>query len=83
MSKNTDFSKTCFYQVNDVGLSMYVVYVVTKNGFGLFHWELNCFALKMDSFRKVALWDELCDLWDFIVVGRWNAHVCTPTFICD
>jgi len=24
-------------QVNDVGLSMYVVYVVTKNGIDLFH----------------------------------------------
>jgi len=38
------FPKTCFSQVNDVGLSMYVVYV-TKNGLDLFHCELNCFAL--------------------------------------
>jgi len=49
MSKNANFSETCFSQVNDVGLSMYVVYVVTKNGLDLFHWELNCFALKTDS----------------------------------
>jgi len=28
MSKNADFSETCFSQVNDVGLSMYVAYVV-------------------------------------------------------
>jgi len=30
MSKNADFAETCVSQVNDVGLSMYVVYVVTK-----------------------------------------------------
>ena len=35
MSKNVDFSETCFSQVNDVGLSMYDVYVVTKNGIDL------------------------------------------------
>jgi len=33
MSKNADFSETCFSQVNDVGLSMYVVYVIIDNGF--------------------------------------------------
>jgi len=44
MSKNADFSKTCFSQVNDVGLSKYVVYVVTKNGIDLFNWvKLFCF----------------------------------------
>jgi len=32
MSKNADFSETCFSQVNDVGLGMYAVYVITKNG---------------------------------------------------
>jgi len=37
MSKNADFSETCFSQVNDVGLSMYVVYVITKNGLDIFH----------------------------------------------
>jgi len=52
MSKNVDFSETCFSQVNDVGLSMYAVYVVTKNDLDLFHWELNRFALKMDSVWK-------------------------------
>jgi len=31
------FLKTCFSQVNDVGLSMYAVYVITKNGIDLFH----------------------------------------------
>jgi len=35
--QNTDFFETCFSQVNDVGLSMYVAYVVTKNGIDLFH----------------------------------------------
>jgi len=30
MSKNDNFPKTCFSQVNDVGLSMYVVYVINK-----------------------------------------------------
>ena len=33
---NADFSETCFSQVNDVGLSMYIVYVVTTNGIDLF-----------------------------------------------
>jgi len=36
MSKNANFSETCFSQVNDVGLNMYAVYVVTKNGIDLF-----------------------------------------------
>jgi len=31
------FSKLVFSQVNDVGLSMYAVYVVTKNGIDSFH----------------------------------------------
>jgi len=44
MSKNADFSETCFSQMNDVGFNMYVIYVVTKNGINLFHWELNCFC---------------------------------------
>ena len=30
MSKNVNFPKTCFSQVNDVGLSMYTVYVISK-----------------------------------------------------
>jgi len=30
-------------------------------------------------FGKVALWDELCDLRIFLVVGRWNARVYTYT----
>jgi len=55
MSKNADFSETCFFQVNDVALSMYVVYVVTKNGIDLFHWELNCFVLKMNSIWKSGI----------------------------
>jgi len=37
MSKNADFFETCFSQVNDVGLSMYVVYVLSKNDIDLFH----------------------------------------------
>jgi len=83
MSKNADFFKTCFSQVNDVGLSVYVVYVVTKNGIDWFYWvKLFCFENGI-LFGKVALWDELCELWDFLVIGRWNAHVCTPTLISD
>jgi len=35
MSKNANFFETCFSQVNYVGLSMYGVYVVTKNGIDL------------------------------------------------
>jgi len=49
MSKNADFSETCFSQVNDVGLSMYDVYVVTKNGIDSFHWESIRFTLKMNT----------------------------------
>jgi len=30
MSKNVNFPKNCFSQVNDVGLNMYVVYVINK-----------------------------------------------------
>jgi len=30
MSKNANFSETCSSQVNDVGLSMYTVYVISK-----------------------------------------------------
>jgi len=83
MSKNTDFSETCFSQVNDVGLSMYAVYVVTKNDIDLFIENWIVLFWKWILFGKVALWDELCDWRDFLVVGRWNVHVRTPTFIYD
>jgi len=52
MSKNANFSEIDFSQVNDVGLSMYDVYVVIKDGIDLFHLELNYFALKMNSISK-------------------------------
>jgi len=52
MSKNVDFSETCFSQDNEVGLRMYTIYVITKNGFAWFHWEITCFTLKMELFWK-------------------------------
>jgi len=33
MSKNANFSETCLPQENEVGLSMYTIYVIPKNGF--------------------------------------------------
>jgi len=52
MSKNVDFSETCFSQENEEGLRMYAIHVITKNGFDWFLWELTCFALKMEFFWK-------------------------------
>ena len=52
MSKNADFSEIYFSQENEVGLRMYTDYVISKNGFDWFHWELTCFALKMEFFWK-------------------------------
>jgi len=83
MSKNADFSETCFSRVNDVGLSMYVVYVVTKNGIVLFHWELKCFALKTDSIRKSGIMRRTLWIMRFLGSWPWNVHVCTPTLISD
>jgi len=80
MSKNVDFSETCFSQVNDVGLSMYAVYVVTKNGIDLFHWELNCFALKMDFIWKSGIMRRT--LWFVRFQSNWSVkHSCTYTYI--
>jgi len=83
MSKNTDLSETCFSQVNDVGLSIYVVYVINKMVLMYFIKSWIVLLWKWVLFGKVTLWDERHDLWDFLVVGRWNTHVCTPTLICD
>jgi len=52
MSKNVDFSETCFSQENEVGLRMYTIYVITKNGFAWLHWEIICFTLKIEFFWK-------------------------------
>ena len=40
MSKNADFSETSFSQVNDVGLSVYAVYVFCFEN-GEWHYETN------------------------------------------
>jgi len=42
------FPKLVFSQENEVGLRMYTDYVISKKGFDWFHWELTCFALKME-----------------------------------
>ena len=77
MSKNTDFFETCFSQVNDVGLS--TVYVITKNGLDLFHWELNCFALKVDSIWKSGIMRRT--LWFERFLGSWPVkRTCMYTY---
>jgi len=33
-----------------------------------------------------AIWEkryELCDFYDFVVISRWNAHVCSTALLCD
>jgi len=69
MSKNADFSKTCFSQVNDVGLSMYVVYVATQNGIDLFYRELIRFALKMNTICKSGIMRRT--LWSERFLSSW------------
>jgi len=70
MSKNVNFSETCFSQENEVRLRMSTIYVITKkNGFDWFHWVLSCFALKMEFFWKsgkvrLTLW-----FWWFHSIG--------------
>jgi len=74
------FPKTRFSQVNDVRLIMYAVYVITKNGLHLFHWELNCFALKMDSNWKSGIMRRT--LWFVRFHINWLVkHSCTYTYI--
>jgi len=46
------FSKLVFSQENEIGLRFYTIYVITKNGFAWFHWEITCFTLKMEFFWK-------------------------------
>ena len=46
------FFETCFAQENEVGLRMYTIYVIAKNDFDWFLWELTCFALIMEFFWK-------------------------------
>jgi len=73
------FSETCFSQVNDVRLSMYSGYVVTKNGIVLFHWKLNSFALKMDSFWKSCIMRRT--LWITRFLGSWPVkRTCMYTY---
>ena len=55
MSKNADFSETCFSQVNEVELSMYAVYVFTKNSIDSFHCESIHFTLKMNTIWKSGI----------------------------
>jgi len=79
MSKNADFSETCFSQVNDVGLSMHVVYVVTKNDIDLFHRELIRFALKMNTIWKNGIMRR--NLWFERFLSSWPVkRTCMYTY---
>jgi hypothetical protein len=83
MSKNVDFSETRFSQGKGVGLRLYTDYMISKNGCDRFQWVLTYFSLKMEFSGKVIKRDKLCDFDDFVVVGRWNAHVYSTALICD
>jgi len=78
MSKNADFFETSLSQVNEVGLSMYVVYVVTKNDIDLFHWELNCF----DLFWFIDPIIQSCEIYYTNLVENihWT-HLCWNSFM--
>ena len=64
MSKNVDFSETCFSQVNDVGLSMYVVQVVTKNDIDLFPWELNRYCFENEYYLEKWHYETNFVIWE-------------------
>ena len=83
LSKNVDFSETCFSQGNGVGLKLYIDYMISKNGCGWFDWVLTYFALKMEFFWKNDKRNELCDSHDFVVFSRWNVHAYLTALICD
>ena len=54
--------------------------MITKNGFDLFHWELNCFALKMDFIWKSGIMRRT--LWFVRFQSNWSVkHSCTYTYI--
>ena len=57
--------------------------MISKNGCDLFHWVLTCFYLKVEFFWKRIKGDEPCDFYDFVALGRWNAHVYSIVLICD
>jgi hypothetical protein len=83
MSKNVDFSETHFSQGKRVGLRLYTDYMISKNGCDWFQWGLTCFALKMEFFWKSNKERQTLWFYDFVIVGRWNAHVYSTALICD
>jgi hypothetical protein len=52
MVQNVNFSETRFSHGIEVGLRLYNVYMISKNGCDWFHQVLTCFALKMRIFMK-------------------------------
>jgi len=80
MSKNADFSEICLPHENEVGLSMYTIYVITIHGFDWFHWELTCFALKMEFFWKSG--NMRRTLWFVRFHSNWLVkRICMYTYI--
>jgi hypothetical protein len=52
MVQNVNFPKTRFSHGIEVGLRLYNVYMISKNGCDWFHQVLACLALKMEIFLK-------------------------------
>ena len=52
MVQERRFSENSFFPEIDVGLRLYNVYMISKNGCDWFHQVLTCFALKMRFFCK-------------------------------
>jgi len=45
--------------------------------------SFNLFCFENGSFGKMIKRDEPCDFYDFVVFGRWSAHVYSTALICD
>ena len=52
MVQNVNFPEPRFSREIEVGLRLYNVYMISKNGCDWFHQVLTCFALKMGFFCK-------------------------------
>jgi len=80
MSKNADFSETCFSQVNDVGLSMYAVYVINKMVLIYF---IESWIILL--WKWIIFWKSGNMIWTLCFVrfhGNWPVkRSCTYTYI--
>jgi hypothetical protein len=83
MVKECRFFRNSISPENGVGLRLYNVYMVSKNGCDWFHQVLTCFALKKGFSWKVIKRDELCDSHELVVFSRWNVIVYSTALICS